>query len=102
DKCNGARVRAVEGNYHAHNENTPRCRQYQPSDHAKGRRLAAARGAEQAEEFAIAYREAGITHGDEVSEGLVQMIDADFRHAGRPQSGNLLTIMNMTVPARIV
>ena len=38
--------------------------------------------------------------GDEVAEGLAQMLDADFGHGG--YSGNLETTMNIAVPARMV
>ncbi len=55
-------------------------RQLEAGDHAHGRRLAAARGPEQAEELAVAYREARIAHGDELAEALLQVLDSDIGH----------------------
>ena len=41
-----------------------------------------------------------VLHGDEVAEGLAQVLDADLGQ-GR-YSGNLETTMNIAVPARMV
>ena len=75
-------------------------RQFEPGDHAQRRGLAAARGAEQAEELAVLDREGRGFDGGEAAEGLFELFDADLCH--RPYSGNFETMMNITVPASMV
>src|SRR3982074_784991 len=56
-------------------------RQLKTGDHSQGGGLAAARGAEQHEEFPIAYGKAGFAHGPEVAEGLLDALQFDLGHA---------------------
>ena len=74
----------------------------QAGDHSKGRRLPAAGGSKQTEELATLDGEAGTLDSDKIAEGLVQFVDLDLRHGVAPQSGNLVTTTNITVPAKIV
>ena len=75
-RCGGA----PEGDVLAVQQDAARGGQLEPGDHPERRRLAAARGAEQAEELAIADGEARILDGDEIAEGLVQILDPDLGH----------------------
>ncbi len=43
-----------------------------------------------------------VLHGDEVAEGLAEVVDADLGHYSTCYSGNLETTMNIAVPARMV
>ncbi len=80
DKGDVALRGAPEGDVLAVQQDTARGGQLEPGDHPERRRLAAARGAEQAEELAIADGEARILDGDEIAEGLVQILDPDLGH----------------------
>jgi hypothetical protein len=75
-------------------------RQLEPGDHAQRRRLAAAGETQQAEELTVLDRKARVLHGDEVAEGLPQILDPDRCH--RAHSGNFVATVNSSVPARIV
>ena len=75
-------------------------RQLEPGDHPQGRRLAAARGTKQAEEFTVAHGEVGAAHRSEAAEGFLEVLDADLGH-GRYR-GNFETTMNITVPSSTV
>src|SRR5204863_372739 len=91
--------RPAHGHILAAEQDLAASRQFQTCDHAQCRRLAAARRPEHDEELAILDDEAGVLHGDEIAEGLSQMLDADFGH---DYSGNFETMMNITVPASMV
>src|SRR4051812_28995717 len=99
DEGDVAFARPAHGDILAAEQDLAARRQFQPGDHAQRRRLAAARRAKHDEELAILDDEAGILHGDEIAEGLSQMLDADFGH---DYSGNFETMMNITVPASMV
>ena len=92
--------RALERHVLAAQQDASRRRQLEAGDHPQRRRLAAARGPEQAEEFAVVHGERRIAHGGEIAERLVQMLDADLGH--RLYSGNFDTTMNNAVPASVV
>ena len=71
---------ALPGDVLAAEEDPALGRQLEAGDHAQGRGLAAARGAEQAEELAVLHGEGRVLHRHEVGEGLVQALDADLGH----------------------
>ena len=75
-------------------------RQFQPGNHAQRRRLAAARGPQQAEELAVLHREAGSLDGMEIGEGFVERFDPYLCHP--PYSLTFETMMNITVPNSVV
>src|SRR6266702_769406 len=75
-------------------------RQFKPGNHAERRRLAAAGGAQQAEELAVLHREAGSLDGMEIGEGFVERFDFDLRHP--LYSLTFETMMNITVPNSVV
>jgi hypothetical protein len=102
DEGDVALRRALEGNVLVAEHDAARGRQLEPGDHPQRRRLAAARGPEQAEELAIRDGKTGIANCDEIAERLVQSLDPELGHRAPPQSGNLLTTMNITVPMRMV
>jgi hypothetical protein len=81
---NVARRGALEADVFIAQEDLPRGRQLQPCNHAQRGGLAAARGAEQAEEFTVAHGEAGVLHGGELGKCLVQVLDADLCHLCGP------------------
>src|SRR5258705_1836582 len=56
-------------------------RQLKTGDHSQGGGLAAARGAEQHEEFPVAYGKAGFAHGHEIAETLLDALQVDLGHA---------------------
>src|SRR5712671_27783 len=56
-------------------------RQLKTGDHSQGGGLAAARGAEQHEEFPVAYGKAGFAHRHEVAEALLDALQVDLGHA---------------------
>ena len=76
--------RPLEGHVLAAQHNAPGRRQLEPRDHPERRRLAAARGPEQAEEIAVAHGEGRVAHRGEPGEGLVQMLDTNFGHRATP------------------
>ncbi len=61
-------------------------RQFEPGDHAKRRRLAAAGRPEHDEELAILDGEGGVLDRDERPEFLAQIFDPDFRHRPTPET----------------
>ena len=75
---------ALPGDVLAAEEDPALGRQLEAGDHAQGRRLAAARRAEQAEEFAVLHGEGRVLHRHEVGKGLVQALDADLGHRRLP------------------
>ena len=75
---------ALEAHVLVGQEDLARGRQFESGDHPQRGGLAAARGAEQAEELAVAHGKAGVLDGGEVREGLVQMVDPDFCHLVTP------------------
>jgi hypothetical protein len=87
DEGDVARRGAVEGDVLAAEKDTAGCRQLEPGDHAERRRLAAARRSEHDEELAVGDREGRLADGDEIAEGLVQLLDSDLGHLSRPGSG---------------
>ena len=91
---------AVHGHVLAVEQDATAGRQLEAGDHPQRRGLAAAGGAEHHQELAVGDGEARVLHGDEVAEGLAQVLDADLGH--RRYSGNLETTMNIAVPARMV
>ena len=81
-------------------QDAARRRQLEPGDHAQRRRLAAARRPEQAEELAVANGEGRVLHGDEIAEGLLQVLDADLGHRLTPETS--MTTVNIAMPASVV
>src|SRR5882672_2220053 len=77
-----------------------RRRQFQPCDHAQRCRLAATGRAKEAKELAVLHREARSLDRMKRSEGFVERLDLDLRH--RPYSLTFETMMNITVPDRVV
>src|SRR5262245_44923733 len=61
-------------------EDLARRRQLEPGDHPECRRLAAARGSEEAEERAVGNGEARLLHRGKVAEHLAQFLDPDLSH----------------------
>src|SRR5882757_10571101 len=80
--------------------NRARRRQFQSRDHAQRCRLAATGRAKQAEELAVLHREARSLDRMKRTEGFVERFDLDLRH--RPYSLTFDTIMNITVPDKVV
>jgi hypothetical protein len=78
---------AVEGDVLAGEQDAPRGRQLEPGDHPERRRLAAAGRPEHDEELAVLHGEIRLADGDEVAEGLVQLLDFDLGHLTRPGNG---------------
>src|SRR5207248_4847194 len=70
------RVHALAGDYHISGSRT-----LQAGDHAQRGRLAAARGAKQADDLARCNREVGILDGDEIAELLGDFADFDGGHS---------------------
>jgi hypothetical protein len=82
-KSNVAGRGALERNVVARQQNATRGRQFQPSDHAQGRRLPAAGWTEQAKELAVLDGEVRILDRDEIAERFVQRLNPDLRHEPR-------------------
>ena len=65
----------------------PGGRLLEPADHPQGRRLAAARRAEEAEELAVAHLEVDVVDGEHVAERLRHLDepDVDIWHVRAPR-----------------
>src|SRR5882757_5386744 len=74
--------------------------QLQPCDHAQRRRLAATGRAKKTEKLAVLHREARRLDRMKRSEGFVERLDLDLCH--RPYSLTFETMINITVPNRVV
>src|SRR5580704_2381298 len=94
--------RPEERNILAAKKDAPGCRKLEAGDHPEHCRLAASGRPQEAEELAVVHGEGRGFDGDEITEGFVKVLNLDFRHGPSPQSGNLVTMRNMTVPVRIV
>ena len=77
---------ALEGHVLATQQDAARRRQLEARDHPQRRRLAAARRAEQTEEFAVVNGKRRVPHGDKIRERLVEMLDADPGHRLTPET----------------
>ena len=87
DEGDVARRGAVEGDVVAAEQDAAGGRQFEAGDHAQRRRLAAARRPEHDEELAVGDGEVRVPHGDEIAEGLVEILDPDLGHRLNPEDG---------------
>ena len=90
---------ALEGDVLAVEPDLARGRQLEPGDHAQGRGLAAARGAEQHEELPSSMVRLLSWTATKSSNALCRLVSRIWAMAA--QSGKWLTTMNITVPARM-
>ena len=76
------------------NDDVARRGAFEAGDHAQRRRLAAARRAEQANDFAGRHGQVGVLDGDKCAELLGEFADFDGRH------DHFLTVPNVTPRSR--
>src|ERR1700730_6402171 len=93
--------RPAEGDILAIEQDASLAGQLKAGDHAQRGRLPAARRAQHHEEGAVLDREIRAVDGDEILEGLAQLLDANLSHV-HAYFGKWLNTTKPRVPAKIV